>query len=574
VGALNGRERWTAVARGDEPADLAIVGGQVLSVFTGEIFQADVAIVDGHVVGLGSYGGRETIDATGKYLIPGLIDGHCHIESSKLNVDEFARVIVAHGTTAAVVDPHELANVLGVRGIEYVLEAGEGLPLRLFVTLPSCVPASDFESPHTALGAEELAELAGHKRVVGLAEMMNYPAAAAGRVDVLAKMALTGFRHIDGHAPGLSGAELCAYIASGPSSDHECTTVEEALEKRRLGMWVMIREASMIRNLTDLLPLIKRHGTDNTMFVTDDREAGTLLDEGSVNSMLRKAVANGLSPADAVKLATLNPARYHDLQELGAVAPGYRADILILPDLVSFNPDMVLVDGTVVARDGETLPCPSVAVPTDVTGTVHIQPVKQEDFRRETTGAESIRIVTLIRDQVVTRATVGAAFVRDGALEADPASDLAKLAVVERHHASGRIGVGFVRGFGLQHGAFASTVAHDAHNIVIVGVNDDDMALCANRLAEIGGGLIVAADGGVRGEMSLEIAGLMSTRPAAEVVTEIARLEAELANLGVTPATPFMYLSFLALSVIPEMRVTDQGVIDVLSFSHVPLEVA
>jgi adenine deaminase len=565
------RKRWIAVARGDEAPDLVLSGGSVLSVFTGEVFRADVAIADGHVVGVGEYSGGAEIDVGGKYLVPGFIDGHCHIESSKLNVDEFARAVVPAGTTTVVIDPHEMANVLGVRGIEYMLEASKGLPLGVYVMIPSCVPASEFESPAAPLEAYDFAELLQRQRVIGIAELMDYPSAIAGRSGVLSKMAMTGYRRIDGHAPGVKGRELNAYIVSGPSSDHECTTLEEALEKRRLGMWVMIREASMIRNLVDLLPMVQKHGTENTMFVTDDREAGTLLDEGHMNAIVRKAVKNGLSAGDAVKMASLNVARYHGLQGQGAIAPSYEADILVLPDLAEFRPEMVFKRGELVAENGTARHFESPAVPSEVVSTVHLAPTRGADFCTPASGEGTIRVVDIVRDQVVTAAGTATPTVRDGMIVADPARDLAKLAVVERHHASGRMGKGFVRGFGLQEGAMASTVAHDAHNVVVAGVSDDDMAAAVNHLAEIGGGLAVALKGKVLGDLPLEIGGLMSRLDAASVAGKIAELEAILKRLGIGLETPFMYLSFLALSVIPEMRVTDRGIVDVRTFQVVPL---
>jgi adenine deaminase len=565
------RRRWVAIARGDEPADLVIAGGSVLSVFTGEVFRADVAIANGHIVGLGEYDGLATYDASGAVIVPGFIDGHCHIESSKLNVDEFARAIVPRGTTSVVVDPHELANVLGSAGVEYVLGASKGLPLGVYVMMPSCVPASPLESPAGPLEACDFVELLSRQRVIGIAEMMNYPAAIAGQPDVLAKMALTGYRRIDGHAPGVSGKDLNAYIVSGPGSDHEATTVEEAREKLRLGMWVMIREASMIRNLIDLLPLVQSHGTENCMFVTDDREATTLLQEGHINSMVSKAVQHGLSVGDAVKLASLNVARYHGLLDLGAVAPRYQADLLVLPDLRSFEPAAVFKGGKLVAEEGHSEPFAGAPVPLCVTGTVRIKPVTAADFRVADTGASMVRVVEIVPDQVVTRAAVDRPSVREGELVADRERDLVKLAVVERHAATGRIGLGFVRGFGLCQGAFASTIAHDAHNIVVAGVDDEDMALAVGRLAEIGGGLVIAHGGAIVGELPLEIAGLMSTRPAREVSDALDALENRLVDLGVRLSTPFMYLGFLALSVIPELRVTDRGVVDVRTFEVVPL---
>jgi adenine deaminase len=565
------RRRWVAIARGDEPPDLVLSGGDVLSVFTGEVFRADVAIADGHIVGIGEYDGPERHDCSGMFVLPGFIDGHCHIESSKVNADEFARLVVPRGTTTAVVDPHELANVLGTRGVEFILSASKDLPLGVYVMMPSCVPASPFESPAEPLEACDFQELLTRQRVIGIAEMMNYPAAIAGKPDVLAKMATTGYRRVDGHAPSVSGRDLNAYIVSGPGSDHECTTLAEALEKRRLGMWIMIREASMIRNLVDLLPLIQEFGTENCLFVTDDREAGTLLEEGHINSMVRKAVANGLSAGDAVKLASLNVARCHQLVELGAVAPGYRADLQVVPDLVQFEPAAVFKSGRLVAAARKAIPFSSPPVPAYVRDTVHVRDVDETDFRLPSGGNARIRVIRLVRDQVVTIADLTSAPITNGLLVADPGRDLVKVAVVERHHATGRIGCGFVAGFGLRSGAFASTVAHDAHNLIVAGVNDSDMALCVRHLSDIGGGLVVADEGAILGDLPLEIAGLMSLRTGAEVAACLDRLEGVLRNLGVKVSTPFMYLGFLALSVIPELRLTDQGLVDVQKFEIVPL---
>lgn len=552
---------------------MVIRGGHVLSVFTGEVFRADVAIVDGHIVGVGEYEGPDFFDASDKYIVPGFVDAHCHIESSKLNVDEFARMLLRSGTTSVVVDPHEIANVLGTAGVEYILGASKGLPLGVYVKMPSCVPASPFESADEPLLACDFAELLERQRVVGIAEMMNYPAAIAGQPEVMDKMAMADYSNIDGHAPGVTGRALNAYLVAGPSSDHECTTVEEALEKKRLGMWILIREASMIRNLVDLLPIALEYGAESCAFCTDDREAGTLLHEGHMNSIVRKAVAHGMSAADAVKLASLHPARYHGLGRLGAVAPGYRADLLVVPDLERFTPDAVFKDGRIVAEKGTTLAFPSAPVPASVMNTVRVKPVTAGDFRIPDASYQEIRVVELIPDQVVTKASACRPLSVDGQLVASPEADITKLAVVERHHATGRVGLGFVRGFDLQRGAFASTVAHDAHNIVVAGMNDRDMAACVERLAQIGGGLVVVDEGRVAGDLPLEIAGLMSRLPAEEVADRVMHLERELEKMGVRTGTPFMYLSFLALSVIPELRVTDQGIVDVRSFELVPIGV-
>jgi adenine deaminase len=562
-----------AIARGDEPADLVLKGGSVLSVFTGEVFAADVAIADEHIVGVGEYDSPETYDVRGKVLVPGFIDGHCHIESSKLNVDQFARAVLGNGTTSVVIDPHEMANVLGTAGVDYMLSASKGLPLGVYVMMPSCVPASPFESAAQPLEACDFAELLRRQRVVGIAEMMNCPAAIAGQPEVMSKMAMTDYAHIDGHAPGVRGNALNAYIVSGPASDHECTTLEEALEKRRLGMWIMIREASMIRNLVDLLPLVTEYGTDNCMFVTDDREATTLLSEGHINSMVRTAVENGLRPGDAVKLASLNVARYHGLRGLGAIAPGYAADILVLPDLATFVPDAVFRCGRLAAIDGQVLPFAAVPIPDSVTGTVHVRSTSASDFQVLDHGHQCVRVIELVPDQVVTKAVTDLPTVRDGLLVSDAGKDLVKLAVLERHHATGRIGLGFVRGFGLQQGAFGSTVAHDAHNIAVVGVSDEDMAACVQELARMGGGLVAVRNGEVAAELALEIAGLMSTQSAEDVAGSLDTLEKVLKEMGVKVATPFMYLGFLALSVIPELRLTDLGIVDVRTFELVPLGV-
>jgi adenine deaminase len=570
------RRRWIAIARGDEPADLVLSGGQVLSVFTDEVFRADVAIADGFVVGVGEYDGPNILDVSEKFLIPGFIDGHCHIESSKLSVHEFARAVLRSGTTTVVVDPHELANVLGVAGIEYVLDASRDIPLNVLVMIPSCVPASSFESPLQELRAADFAHLLSHPRVIGLAEMMNYPAVISGDGAALEKLESVSWRRIDGHAPSVTGRDLSAYLVGGPSTDHESVALEEALEKRRLGMWIMIREASMIRNLHDLLPLVKEHGTENTCFVTDDREAGTLLHEGHINAMVRLAVQEGLTVGDAVKLATLNVSRCHGLEQLGAIAPGYRADVCVLDDLESFVPGVVLKDGRIVVANGTVLPFDDrEELPALVRNTVHMASLSPHDLSPpmvgDTIGAPTIRVIDIVPDQVVTRSTEVEATVHKGWIVADPARDLAKLAVVERHRASGRVGVGFVRGFGLQEGALASTVAHDAHNVIVLGVDDNDMIAAVDHLAKIGGGLVVVSKGNVIGELPLPIAGLMSDRPVEEVDAGLKTLERKLEPLGVSLATPFMYLGFLALSVIPELRLTDKGLVDVTRFALVPL---
>ncbi|GAC1613360.1 MAG: adenine deaminase [Candidatus Dormibacteraceae bacterium] len=554
-----------AVARGDEPADVVVAGGRVLSVFTREWLAADVAIADGHVVAVGpGYEGRERVDAAGAWVAPGLIDAHMHIESSKLNVDEFARAVLPHGTTAVVADPHELANVLGVAGIHWLLEVTEDLPLDVFVMASSCVPASRFESPRGPLTATDLKGLLTHPRVIGIAEMMNFPGVVAGDPDELAKVALS--QHIDGHAPGLRGRELNAYIAAGIRSDHEATTGEEALEKLRLGMGVMIREASIARNLADLLPLVLRYGPHHFCFCTDDREPNFIAEEGHLNQMVRVAVAGGVRAEDALTMASHNAARQHGLHRHGAIAPGYVADLLILDELESFRPRLVLKRGRPVTEVRST------PVPQWIRQSMNLAPLDEKSFQVAGSG-HLIRAIRVIPGQLLTGTDIVEPAIRDGCLVADPDRDLTKIAVVERHHATGRIGVGFATGIGLRRGAFASTVAHDAHNVVVIGADDASMAACVRRLGEIGGGVTVAEGGEVRGELALPIAGLMSDRPLAEVHERLTKLEQLLAGMGVAIAAPFMTISFLALSVIPELKITDRGLVDVGRFELVPLEV-
>jgi adenine deaminase len=554
-----------AVARGDEPADLVLAGGHVLSVFTREWLDVDVAVVDGHVVGLGRYEGRERIDVSGNYLVPGFIDAHMHIESSKLMLDEFSRAVLAHGTTAVVADPHEVANVLGTDGIHWLLDCCDNVPLDVFVMASSCVPASSFESPRRPFTPGDIESLLRRHRTIGVAEMMNFPGVIAGAESELAKLQTRLTDHVDGHAPGVRGPRLNAYLAAGIRSDHESTTFEEALEKRRLGMWVMLREATGARNLKDLLPLVKQYGTNQCMFCTDDREPDFIIEEGHINQMVRVAVEEGVSPEDAVVMATINPAMYHRLWRLGAVAPGYQADILVLDDLKSFRPSLVL-------KRGAPPRFTRLDVPDWVRQTVNLGPVDEASFRIPA-GPKKIRVIRVIPAQLLTGMDTIEPCVRDGELVADPSHDLVKIAVLERHHATGRVGLGFATNVGLKRGAYASTVAHDAHNVVVLGVDDGDMAACAARLAEIGGGIVIADGGKAVEELPLPIAGLMSDRPLAEVHERLRSMERRLVAMGSTMASPFMTLSFLALSVIPELKITDRGLVDVGRFELVPLGV-
>ena len=564
---MPGLSRRLAVARGDEPADLVVRGGRVLSVFTREWLDADVAVVDGVIAGIGSYDGWETIDAEGRYVVPGFIDSHMHLESVKLLVDEFARLVLPLGTTAVVADPHEIANVLGADGVHWLLDASSGLQLEVFFTASSCVPASRFESPRRPLGLGDLEALMRRRRVIGLAEMMNFPGVIAGDPAELDKLALDGAAHVDGHAPGVLGKELQAYAAAGIRSDHEMLTVEEGRERLRAGMWLLVREASMARNLAALLPLVEEYGPGRIAFCTDDRDPEDVVDRGHVNGMVRDAVAAGIEPADAILMASFHPALWHRLDRHGAVAPGYVADLLLLPDLERFVPDTVLKRG----RPLEDVPRRDV--PDWVRQTVRVKPVTAADFAIPWEGGGAARSIGLVTDQVVTESLEREPLVVDGHAVSDPERDLVKIAVLERHLATGRIGLGLLSGSGLRRGALASTVAHDAHNLLVVGASDEDMAFAVQRLAEVGGGIVAVDDGRVVAECPLPVAGLLSDQPL-DVVVEQSRACNDAAHaLGWRGATPFLTLAFMALSVIPSLKLTDRGLVDVDRFEIVPLRV-
>jgi len=562
-------ERVISVARGEAAADLVIEGGNVVNVFSGDIHAADVAIAAGRVVGFGPYRGNERIDARGLFVAPGFIDAHIHLESTLLTPREFARVVVPLGTTTVVADPHEIANVLGLDGISYMMEASHDLPLSVFFMLPSCVPATELETAGARLGARQLAALIGHPRVLGIAEVMNYPGVLSKDPEVLAKLGLAHGKRIDGHAPGLGGRDLNAYVGAGIKSDHECTTAEEALEKLRAGMHVFLREGSVARNLEALLPVVGPANAVRCGLVSDDRYPTDLVEQGHVNFLLARAVALGLAPLTAIQLVTINPAKYFFLADLGALSPGYRADVVLLEDLVEFRPRMVLKNGRKVARDGRLsieLPAP-VPIPR---GAVNIGWSRMRGLGLPA-AAEKVKVIELVPAQLLTRRLVLPATVREGLAVADIERDLLKLAVVERHRGTGNLGIGFLRGLGLRAGAIASTVAHDSHNIVVAGTNDEDMLAAIKQVEHMQGGLAAIKDGEVLESLALPIAGLMSDQPIDAVAGAVRRLLEVARDLGSTHPHPFMALSFLALPVIPALRLTDRGLVDVERFCCVPV---
>jgi len=561
--------RAIAIARGDEPADLLLTGGRVFSPATREWVDTALAVADGVIAGWGERDAHEVVDVGGSALTPAFVDAHMHLESTKLWIDEFVATVLPHGTTACAADPHEIANVLGIAGIVALARAAAPLPFTFGVYASSCVPASPFETPGATLDAGDVQALIERHGALGVAEVMNFPGVIAGDPEMLARIAAAGHRRVDGHGPGVGGRALDAYLAAGVESDHECTRLEEALERRRKGMWVFIRQGSASQDLDALIGEVVAHGPDLAAFCTDDREPDTLLRLGHVNDCARLAVARGVSEVDALLLASTNPARYHGFHHLGSLGPGHQADVLCFDALGSWRPARVWQAGRLVAARGAIVPgaVPSAPVPALMRDTVHVgdAPVAArlaldhpDGTRVRAVGVESHSLTTLARE-----VTLGA-----------PDADLADAAVVERHRATGRIGLGYAEGFGLRRGALASTVAHDAHNVVVVGARADggaqDMAVAVARLAELGGGQVAVLGGEVVAEVPLPLAGLMSDRPAAEVAAAIRALnEAAAARLGVTVDEPFMQLSFLALSVIPQLRLTDGGLVDVGAFAHV-----
>jgi len=558
--ALSWRRRVVA-ARGTGPADLLLAGGHVVNVFTGELERANVAVVGDRIAGVGDYGSaHEVIDVSGKVIAPSFIDAHLHVESTLVWLPELARAVVPRGTGLIVTDPHEIANVAGIEGMRALRAAARGLPLSIRFTAPSCVPASDKESPGAEFGPAEIAEVLTWPETVGLGELMNFPAVISTSAEISAKLSISAGRRRDGHAPGLRGRALQAYAASGIHSDHESTTLEEARAKLRAGLMVMIREGSSEHNLLDLLPLVTDQTYPRCCFCSDDRDCHDLLHHGHLDATLRKAIAAGLDPIRAIRLATWNAADYWRLDGIGAVAPGYEANLVVLDDLERVNVAMTFYRGQLVARDGAMVaPPPDAPAPASLRDTVRLAPLFLDNLRLRPEDAR--QAVVAIPGQIVTGYERVEPKVVDGWAVADPDRDLLKLVCVERHRATGRVGVGYVRGFGLRHGAMASTVAHDAHNIVAVGADDVDIMQAIVTVAESQGGLAVVAHGRVLAHLPLPIAGLLSDQPLEQVAALYEELEGTARGLGSTLPSPFGLLAFMALSVIPQARVTDRGFI-------------
>jgi adenine deaminase len=560
-------QRKLRVARGETPADLLFKNAQLVNVFSGEIHEANVAVDDGRVIGFGDYEANEIIDLAGAYLAPSLIDGHFHVESTMVTIPEFARAVVPHGTGAMVIDPHEYANVLGMDGIRYVLESSRNLPIDFFVMLPSCVPATHLETAGARFTADDLRLMIADDRIAGIAELMNYPGVFLGSESELAKIEAGRGKVIDGHAPGLRGKNLNAYALAGVRSDHESTEREEAREKLRLGMHLLIREGSTERNLEHIIGLVTPQNAANCSFATDDKLPGDLVNEGHIDHSIRKAIEHGVAPVTAIQMGTINTARHYRLKNHGAIAPRYWADFIVFDDLAKFQIKRVYKKGALVAENGSYLRerSPGTEQPRS---TMNLRYRAPEDFEvRVPPGgnAAKIRVIEIVPHQIVTKEVLETPTISDGRIVSDIARDILKLVVVERHRATGNVGVGFVRGFGLNRGALGSTVAHDAHNVVVVGVSDADIVAAIQALESMRGGQVAVADGKIEAALPLPIAGLVSDQPLESVIEKIVELKAAAMRLGCALDAPFMSLSFLSLSPIPALKLTDQGLVDAVN---------
>lgn len=565
------RRRVLAVARGEAEGDLLFSGGRVLNVFTGEVEAAEVVVAEGIVAGIGpGYRAKETIELAGDYLLPGLIGGHTHIESSHLGLPQYARAVLPTGTTSVVTDLHELANVGGLSAIRAFLDQAGDLPLDVFLMAPSCVPATQMETSGASLAPGDIAEAMRWPETLGLGELMNFPGVISGDGECLDKAdaALVSGKLVDGHAPGLSGPALNAYLVAGPRSDHESTSLEEGRQKLRRGMYLMIREGTSEKNLEELLPLVTDRTYPRCLFVVDDRSCRDLRQDGDMDAVIRKAVRLGLDPVRAVQLATINPATYFRLRDRGAVAPGYLANLVVTEDLTDLRPKQVYYRGNLVAENGCAVFSVEAKRVEPIGSSVNVRALPQDAFVIEATSGQG-NVIEVVPHQIITRKLKLDVRIRDGRIEADTERDILKAAVVERHRGTGNIGLGLVRGFGLKQGAIGGTFAHDSHNIVVVGANDRDMRRAVEELERLGGGLVVVEGGRILASLGLPIAGLMSPEPAEEVAEKLAALDTAAASLGASIPEPFAVLSFLALPVIPELRLSDKGLVDVSAVSLV-----
>jgi len=564
-------DKMIKYARGEKQADLLLTNASIINVFSGEIIPGSIAVANGHIAGFGSYPAKRVVDMKGRFVAPGFIDAHVHIESSMSCPTEFARCILPHGTTTVAADPHEIANVLGAEGIDYMIDSSKDQPVNIYFTLPSCVPATDMETSGAKLGADDLLPFMDNSRIIALAEMMNFPGVIYRDNEVLRKIESIKKQRkpVDGHAPGLTGRDLYAYISAGIFSDHECTTEKEAKEKLNAGMHIMIREGTGAKNLKDLLPIINRQTARRVMWCTDDRHPHDIIKEGHIDFIVRSTIRMGLDPLTAIQMATINPAEYFGLNNVGAIAPGRQADLVVFSDITNPVIEEVYFRGNLAAKKGKILPEIKRPTPLDVRSSMNVD-FERIDFSISAISLQA-RIIEIISDQIVTGQSLIKVAVSGNSAVSDIKRDILKIAVVERHKRTGNTGMGFVRGFGFKKGAIASSVAHDSHNIIVAGTNDEDMKAALNAVVKMGGGLAAACNGEIRADLPLPIAGLMSMQPVKAVQEKLDELISVARAFGTSLRDPFMTLSFLALPVIPELKITDKGLVDVAKFRIVPL---
>ncbi|THE12912.1 adenine deaminase [Enterococcus hirae] len=568
-------KKQIAVAGKKQPADLVIKNAKIINVFTKTIIEKDVAICEGKIAGIGNYEGREVYDANGQYLVPGLIDGHVHIESSLLSPKEFAKISLLHGVTTVITDPHEIGNVAGSIGLEFMLEDARDASMNIFIMLPSCVPVTPFETSGAVLDARSLAPFLEYPEVLGLAEVMNYQAVASTEQTILEKLALMHQYHkkIDGHAAGIHGDDLNVYLAAGIRTDHEATTAQEAKERLELGMYVMVREGTVAKDLQALLPAITPDNSRRCLFVTDDKLIDDLVSEGSIDHIVRQAVQAGMDPLQAIQMASLNAAECFGLQQLGAVAPGYQADFFLTNDLSTLPINNVFYQGKLVVENQQlTAQVASVTPNLAITAlpNIHVAPFGTQAFEL-TLPSSTAHVIEIIPNSLLTNDLLEEVQLKNGTFHPSIEQDQLKIAVIERHHGTGNIGLGIVKGFQLKEGAFATTVAHDSHNIVVVGTNDEDMLYAANQLIKKGGGMIVVNQQTELACLPLPIGGLMSLEPFTTVNEQLMYLTTQARQLGASNEfDPFLTLSFLTLSVIPELKITDKGLFSFSKFALIP----
>ncbi len=555
-------------------ADVVVKNGKIIDVFNGEILEEDIAIKDGVIIGIGHYEGEETIDAKGKYISPGFIDGHVHIESAMVTPQQFSQVVVPHGVTTILADPHEIANVSGSTGIQFMIDSAKNLPLNIFFMLPSCVPATPFENAGATLSAGDLKHFYEDKSVLGLAEVMDFPSVFNQEESMMNKLsdAHQFERKIDGHAAGISGDLLNVYPTAGIKTDHECVTPEEAHDRLKRGMYVMLREGSAARDVKALLPVITDRNARRCLFVTDDKHLDDLIAEGSIDYNIHLSIKNGLDPITAYQMATLNAAECVGLKTKGAIAPGYDADLVFLDDLHSVKVNEVFIKGELIAENGQCVHSAykEEVIPTSLMNTIHINKIGLEDIQIKCPSEATANIIEIIPNKIITKHTIEKIESTNGYFKASIIKDQLKMAVIERHSSTGNIGLGIVKGFGLTSGAIASTVAHDSHNIIALATNDQDLLKAIEALKSMGGGLVVIKNNEILAALPLEISGLMTTTPFSVINERLKEIDKALFEIGFSKEfNPFLTMSFLALPVIPELKLTDLGLFQVKDFKHI-----